>query len=525
MEAHALTLDHLALAAARRRRQLVQAKLRRSSIEVDPRSWLTAMFPRYVTRPFSAYHHEFWDWIWSIERGTRSRPFVGIWPRGAGKSTSTELACASVAARQARRYALYVCETQEQADDHVANVAGLLEGTEFAAMYPEAASRRMGKYGNVKGWRRNRLRTASGFTLDAIGLDTAARGIKMDEDRPDFLIFDDIDGELDTPATTEKKIKVITRKLIPAGSDTPVVLAVQNLVIPDGVFSRLADGRADFLANRIVSGPHPAILGLTYEQVDGKATITGGTPTWEGMDLTVCQAEIDDMGITAFLTEKQQEVEAPPGGMFNHVVFRHCTPEAIAPLVRTVVWIDPAVTDTDMSDSHGIQADGLGVDGKIYRLYSWEQRTSPQDVMRRGIVKAIDLGADTVGIETDQGGDTWQSVYDEALRYLVANGAIPVGKPIPRFKAEKAGGRGPKAHRAGPMLAAYERAEIIHVVPSDPSLQTHHILEKALRRFPRTKPYDLVDASVWSWLDLTGGVTNELRPPSGMLADYLDGVM
>jgi hypothetical protein len=474
-----------------------------AEFEDGPEDWLKAIFHGYVTRPLSAYHREFWEWVWSIKAGLRSQTFVGIWPRGAGKSTSTELAIALLAARKARRYAVYVCETQDQADDHVANVAGLLESTTYQDTYPEAGSRRLGKYGNSRGWRRNRLRTANGFTLDALGLDGSARGIKMDEDRPDLLIFDDIDGESDNAATTAKKIRVITRKLIPAGGDAPVVLAVQNLVIPNGIFAQLADGRADFLANRIVSGPHPAILDLETKQVDGKTVIVAGTPTWEGMGLDVCQAAINDMGISAFRAEKQHEVEPPPGGMFDHLVYQHCEWKDAPALVRVVVWVDPAVTDTDQSDAHGIQADGLGVDGKIYRLYSWEDRTSPRDALRRAILKAIELGAIEVGVETDQGGDTWEDTYAKALDELVEAGELERHQ-APTFSSDKAGsGKGSKVHRASQMLAAYERAEFVHV------RGTHQTLEAALRRFPLTKPFDLTDAAFWSWYDLD---TNKPAP-------------
>lgn len=479
--------------------QLVPDSARRPEVEDHWRTWLTTIFPNYVGSSFSDYHAEYWSWVWSIERGKRPLPFVAIWPRGAGKSTASEITCAAVAARKTRGYALYICETQEQADDHVSNVAGLLESPTFARTYSRAASRRVGKYGNVRGWRRNRLRTASGFTLDAIGLDTAARGVKLDEDRPDLLIFDDIDGKLDSNATTEKKITTITHTLIPAGSADSAVLAVQNLVIPDGVFSRLADGRADFLADRIVSGPHPAIENLTTEQRDGKTVITGGTPTWpEGMGLDVCQDDLDLMGITAFLAEKQHEVEAPAGGMFDHLEFRRCEWDEVPDLVRVAVWVDPAVTNTDQSDSHGIQADGIAGDDTVYRLYSWEARTTPQDVLERAILKAIELGAREVGVETDQGGDTWRSVYDKAVDALVEQGRLQ-RHAAPKFTYAKAGaGHGPKAQRAGQMLTAYERGKIVHVVG------THQTLEKALRRFPKSKPFDLVDAAYWSWFSLAG---------------------
>jgi hypothetical protein len=34
---------------------------------------------------------------------------------------------------------------------------------------------------------------------------------------------------------------------------------------------------------------------------------------------------------------------------------------------------------------------------------------------------------------------------------------------------------------------------------------THATLERALNRFPKTKPLDLVDVAYWSWQDLNGG--------------------
>ncbi len=473
-------------------------------------AWLDAAFPAHVAGGFAPYHAAFWDWVWSLERGVRPRPFVAIWPRGFGKSTNAELAVAAVACRGTRRYALYVSETQEQADDHVQNIAALLESDVVALAYPGAGERSIGKHGNIKGWRRNRVRTASGFTVDAIGLDTAARGVKLDEARPDFLIFDDLDGKLDSLAVTEKKLVTLTHTLLPAGAADAAVLAVQNLVIPDGIFARLADTRADFLADRIVSGPHPAIENLTTEQCDGKAVITGGEPTWPAMGLNVCQRMIDAEGITAFRAERQHEVEAPAGGMFDRLDFAHVAWADLPGLVRSVVWVDPAVTNTDASDAHGIQADALGVDDRVYRLYSWEDRTSPEDALRRAILKAVELGAEAVGVETDQGGDVWASAYREASRQLVAEGLIQADQ-APPFRSAKAGqGHGPKAHRAAQMLADYERGTIVHVIG------THGVLERALRRFPKTKPFDLVDAAYWSWRDLTepsGLVIPHIPPP------------
>jgi hypothetical protein len=466
--------------------------------------WLLTLFPQYLADaagrpiPFAQHHAAFWDWVWAIRRGGRPRPFVAVWPRGGAKSTSAELACVAVGAMATRRYGLYVCESQDQADDHVQNVAALLESPLVEVFYPDLAARLVGKYGNSKGWRRNRLRTLAGFTVDALGLDSAARGVKLESDRPDFLIFDDLDGGLDSQQTTARKIKTMTRKLLPAGAADAAVLGVQNLVQPDGVFAQLADGRADFLADRILSGPHPALRDLAYEQRDGRCVLVAGAPTWAGQDLARCQEMVDDFGISAFLAECQHAVDAPPGGMYDLVGFRHCARDAVPDLVRVVCWCDPAVTDTDQSDANGIQIDGLAPSGDIYALYSWEQRSSPLETLKQAIRKALEYRAECVGVETDQGGETWQSVYREACRALIASGECAEDAAFPRFKSDKAGaGHGPKAHRQAQVLADYEKGRIVHVLG-----ETHAVLERALRRFPLTKPLDLADARYWAWNDL-----------------------
>ena len=456
--------------------------------------WLSQFFAAYITAPLAEHQHEFWRWVWAVEPGVRPRPFIGIWPRGGGKSTSVELAIAALGARRARRYAIYVRATQELADRSVENVATLLEAPLLGQVYPDLAAPKRGKFGNVRGWRRERLWTAGGFTVDAFGLDSALRGVKVDEQRPDLVVFDDLDAKFDSADATAKKIATLTTSLLPAGAPELAVVGIQNLMIPDGIFSQLADGRAEFLRDRLVSGPHPALRNLTYEQRDGRCVLTGGEPTWAGQGLAICQDQVATWGLTAFLQEAQHEVAAPAGGMYDHLEFRRCAWSALPTLLRTVVWVDPAVTATDASDAMGIQADGLAADGTLYRLWSWEAVTTPEDALQRALRKAQELGAEAVGVETDQGGDAWQSVYREAAR------TAGISRP-PTFRSAKAGqGHGPKVERSSRMLADYERGRIVHVEG------THTTLERALRRFPRTPPYDLVDAAYWSWLDMRGGI-------------------
>lgn len=472
-------------------------QLRRQILcEDDWRVWLGWHYPHWFSAAHAPHHVTMWEWVTRVEAGKRSTPLVMILPRGHGKSTAAEVATVYLGARDRRKYALYICGTQEQADDHVSNIARLLESDRLGEMYPGMGDRALTKYGHSRGWRRNRVATATGYIVDAVGLDTASRGVKFEAERPDLMVVDDIDREFDTLGAVGKKIRALTRELLPAGADDLTVLAIQNLVHPHSVFAHLASGEAEFLSDAQVIGPIPAIENLEWQQTSQGVAIMGGTPTWEGMGIEKCQQEIDTIGISAFLAECQHEQPEIEGGVFSHLSYQRVDPEMVPPLVEITTWIDPAVSATDKSDSMGIQIDGRGNDGKIYRLWSWEQVTTPADVIRRALEASWSIGAqygtrvDVLGIETDQGGDTWREIYHR----IVSETPLPPGAKVPRYEARKAGSTGSsKTERASQMLVDYELGRIVHVTG------THTTLERALNRFPVMKPYDLVDAAVWSW--------------------------
>jgi hypothetical protein len=285
------------------------------------------------------------------------------------------------------------------------------------------------------------------------------------------------------------------------------------------------DGDADFLRDRIVNGPYPAIQNLVTEQDEnGRFKIMAGTPTWpKGQSLEVCQNQINDWGYTTFRIESQHEVQLVEGGMYRHIKYRHCNFSEVPELISIVCAIDPAVTDNDNSDSQAIQVDGLGIDDKIYRLFSFEQRESPQQVIERAILKIIELKGDTIVFETDQGGDLWEDSYnrtwedmvqetlnarelktllqspdgnEERIAFLELEEPRDLGVTWdtiqPDFVGDNAGSIGPKKHRGMIQLREYEAGRFVHV------RGTSHILEAALGRFHKRKPFDLHDAGFWS---------------------------
>ncbi len=490
--------------------------------------WLGRHFRAYTRVAMAPRHKALWEWFAALAPGVKPRARIELWARGGAKSSTAELGTTYVGMRQTRRFALYVSGTQLQADKHVQAIAALLEHL--------GVDRAVNKYHQSKGWTQQILRAANGFNVVSLGLDAGVRGVKLDQYRPDLIILDDVDNRHDSDGVIAKKIATLTESILPTGAADYAVLFVQNKMHKDSIAARLCDGRAAFLLDREPPTIEPAVQNLEYEQTpQGTYKITGGAPTWQGQNLATCQAQMNDWGLTAFLQEAQHEVDEPDGGMYSHLAFRRCAWADVPPLMRIGVWCDPAVTNTESSDCHGIQADGIDARGTIYRLYTWEQRTSPQDVLCRAILKGLELGAQVVGVETDQGGDTWESVYHEAWRLLTdaeldestidpvmrvhratfrtlqeAHKAkqralnipeaeiMPLNRPA--FRSAKAGaGHGSKVERGAKMLADYERGRFVHVEG------THLVLEKALRRFPKAKPYDAHDAAFWSWHWLAGG--------------------
>lgn len=423
--------------------------------------WLGALFPSSVRSAFGPRHVEFWEWLWAITLTSDPRPFVGIWPRGGAKSSSAELGAGALGLRGRRRYALYVRDTQDRADDSVSNVGALLESESVRRYHPAHADRLLSKYGHSQGWRRNRIRTAGGFTVDAMGLDVAARGAKLLEQRPDLIVFDDIDGRHDSAKQTEKKLATIKDSLLPAGTANCAIIAIQNLIIPNGIFARLADGRADFLVRRVLSGPEPALRGMSIdrrpnpETGGSRAVITAGEPTWAGQDVPACQQLLDRIGLASFDRECQQNVHEREGALWTRKVIEDTRVGARAPAgyKRVVVGVDPSGGGAEI----GIIAGGLRYDnhvdiladrtaaGPLGPLY-WGRRTT--DLYH-------DVDADRVVAEKNFGGEMVESnikVSDKSVSVKMVHAS-----------------RG-KAVRAEPVASLYADG-LVHHVGAFPELE------------------------------------------------------
>lgn len=280
-------------------------------------------YPSYCNIEFAVWHREILEWATSIQYGAPpSEHLCSIVNRDGGKSTIAEIVLAYLMASGRRGYAMYVCGTQRQSNDHVTNVSGLLQNEALNEDFANVSDVALDKNNRSLGWKTTRLTSAAGFTIDAVGIDSQIRGAKIDDKRVDFIILDDIDDSTDTPARVEKKLEALGRKIFPAGSGNLAVLSIQNLISSYSVFARIKDGNSEVLKSRVI-GPIPAIADLKTDPPDPVNTlasdgvkIVSGTPTWEGFGLDKAQNMIDLIGIRSFLAEHQHQVDVMGGVAF-----------------------------------------------------------------------------------------------------------------------------------------------------------------------------------------------------------------
>lgn len=480
--------EHLVMAAAVRRR-------RAATLHALPwRDWISRHIPGYMTAPMAPRHERVWDWFASLTPGIAPPPLVEVWPRGGGKSTTIESACAYIGSqpKPARRFVLYVSETQAQADAHVQAIGNILEST--------GVQRALTKYKTSRGWTQQRLRASNGFNVQAFGLDAGMRGIKLDDVRPDVIVFDDIDGRHDTEATVQKKIDTITETIMPAGSTDAAVIVVQNLVHEDSIVARLADGRADFLHDRLPVTVERAVEGLEVEQVPAEQgtmryRITAGTATWAGQSLKICEQQINKWGWVAFDREAQQNVADDARGLwdrvrdidpFRHIVARH---GPLPDMQRVVVGVDPNTTGT--GHEAGIVVVGIAYHWnhhwhEIPHAYVLADRTvagGPEAWAEAAVSAYHSWRADSLVAEQNNGGDMVRATIN----------TIPGAPPVALVWASRG-----KAIRAEPIQKLYNAGRIHHagVFPD---------LEREMTRWvpgvTKASP-NRMDALVWACTDL-----------------------
>lgn len=157
------------------------------------------------------------------------------------------------------------------------------------------------------------------------------------------------------------------------------------------------------------------------------------------------------------------------------------------PLVRVVVAIDPAVTNTAGSDETGIVCAGVDDAGNGYVLDDASGRFRPEDWARQALAVYDINAADRIVAEVNQGGD----MVENTIRAI---------RPNISYKAVRAS-RG-KLIRAEPIAALYERGKVYHVGEFTQLEDQMCTVTTGFDRKAAGYSPDRVDALVWAFTDL-----------------------
>lgn len=156
--------------------------------------------------------------------------------------------------------------------------------------------------------------------------------------------------------------------------------------------------------------------------------------------------------------------------------------------VRTLVAVDPATTNTEVSDEHGIMVGSKYSDKEFSLDADYTRRGSPKTWADAAIFAYNTHNADAIVIETNQGGD----MCEDTLRNAGFKGRVM------RVTAKKG-----KALRAEPVVALYEQGMVAHKAglsnAEDEMMDFDPVSQKASGKSPNR-----VDAAVYVLAELAG---------------------
>ena len=292
--------------------------------------WLRTLFPFVFGASFSADHAKFWTHKWNVLQRLKNGEEVPpgdlvtliVLGRGMGKSTMAEVAALMRAAVVGECYLLYVCSTDDQAREHIANIKFLIEhpDSKLAQYYPALSEPREQRKGGADTWNKDTFITKSGAIFRAKGLNSSMRGLRVGTLRPNQIILDDIDDIKDSVAVAQNKLNVIKASILPVVTDNATIDFPQNLITEHSVMNMIYAGISDALTERTVIGVTKAFTQLDVESIfdeSGRIKHTiqqTSVPSWDGFDIKRAQKFLNASGLDTFLAEYQNELSRKKSG-------------------------------------------------------------------------------------------------------------------------------------------------------------------------------------------------------------------
>ncbi|WP_328496774.1 hypothetical protein OHS59_31750 [Streptomyces sp. NBC_00414] len=450
-----------------------------------------------------------------------------IAPRNGGKSTWLFLLLPMWGAAHGHiKFVAAFADSAGQAEEHLQTFKDELDSNDALRRdFPSLCAPLTGQRKNTAiAQSRDQIRQANGFAFVAKGADSKTLGLKINKQRPDLILFDDIEPQEASYSENEalKRKGTLLNAILPMNIYARVVFA-GTTTMPLSIIDQLRlveekvreykesefpenpgyfegshkSGTNEFNSELPISTPISNTENLKssapdlYEALDpdlrwvidenikvhyfpvivkeGDSERSLWPEFWSMEYLnSIRHTRSFHMNLmnkpvsldAAYWQDKDIQIGEPVGGYGN-----------------TLLVVDPAITTKKRSDYTGISIESRGLDkdgkddGFIYVRYAEQHKITPGPELRDLVSKLCKgYGAKVVLVESNQGGDVWKTIFD----------GIPA-----KLRLERAVGA--KEARANQALDFYQRGKVIH---------TSHFetLVTQMYAFPRVTHDDVVDS-------------------------------
>jgi phage terminase large subunit-like protein len=416
--------------------------------------------------------------------------FAFIAPRRAGKTTWLyKIVLFWLAAHKHRKFFHVVTATGGQAQKWMKNFQIVIDQNErvqndFPELCTPMVRQSTGKSFADGG---NLYMATSGFVLGTQGADGNSLGLIMDDERPDFILFDDIEPPSGSYSQIEmeKRLDNILEGAIPMGAEGCSIIMVGTVFKPGSIMDQLRthsvkpEKRSWITEEEIkVIWQMPFVNRITGEQAISAPNNGQWRSFWPGRHQT--EVLMRTQKTMTFAIKYANSPRPENGAFWREGSFRQGT---IPPEESTItaIVLDPAVTTKKTSDFSAIvvirYAPRIGV---FEILYGHSARLSPGVELPQEVkdIHGWFPEATVLIVDTTHGRGLWEPHFNDipGLHYT----------PISLNKSD-----GNKSARAVPVFRMYEQGRVLHSTEEGSNLQE---LELELESFPNGLHDDLPDA-------------------------------
>lgn len=391
-------------------------------------------------------------------------------PRGSGKSTWFFLILPLWAlAHRHRKFIAAFANSATQAQQHLLSFKRELDNNELLREdFPKLCRPALRPSGVQVADRQDLLLTDSSAVFMAKGIDSSTLGAKVGNQRPDMLLFDDVEPDESNYSEHEKdkRLATVLNAVLPMNLNAIVELAgtttMQGSMVHD-VVRQVTD-----TVNETPDWPRQENISVRYFP----AIVTNPDGTERSLwPQRWTLAFLDSIRDTPSYALNFDNKPVSIGGWWNagDIQYGH-RPH----YDRTVLFVDGAVTAKTSSDFTGLTVMGLSLaERRLFIRESVAIKLTGEPRRRRILDLAVNLGVDYIMCEANQGGDMWLTeLHDMPVR-------------VATFHQKE-----PKAVRIRRFLAIYQRAgnRIFHEKPLPQ-------LEAQQRGFPNLIHDDVIDSA------------------------------